>query len=70
MFALASTTVNGLVEVVLDINIAKNHACVTANGIMNVYSRRLICNTIANFVMVDAQLPNQQKDGEAVDAPV
>lgn len=66
---LVSTQAAGLREIIMHVNVARNLACLTAKGIMNVYPCSPFYITIANFAMVDVNLSNHQKVAEVVNAP-
>lgn len=66
---IVSAQVEGLIKVLRHEKGAKNHACMTAKGIIYFYSGRLINITIENFGKVDVSLPKHQKFGEVANAP-
>lgn len=66
----ASAQVDGLIEIISHINIAKNHACMTAKQIMDVYQGSLFYITIVSFSKVDVHLPKHQMGGEVANVPV
>lgn len=65
---LVSTKLAGLIEVIRHEKLAKNHACVTPEGIMGIFPGRSFQITIANFGIVDVHLPKHQKISDAVSA--
>lgn len=66
---LVSTEAKDLIEVALHEAVPKNHACMTAQGIINVYKDRLFCITIANFGMGNVHLPKHRKIGKVASVP-
>lgn len=60
---LVFTQASGLIEVLSLENVAKNHACKTVRGIMDVYSEHSFCITVANSGKIDVKLPKHQTFG-------
>lgn len=65
---LVSIQVAGLIEVIPHLNLARNHACMTATGIIDISPGRSFYITFANFGMTDVYLSKQQKVGEVANA--
>lgn len=58
---LVFTQATGLIEILFDENLAKNHAFIAARGILDVYTGHLFYITIANFGKADVNLSEHQK---------
>lgn len=66
---LVSAQPASLIEVRNHANVAKNHACMTEKGILDVYSGHRLYVTIANFGKVEVNVREKQNVGEAVSVP-
>lgn len=66
---LVSTQAAGLIKVVFREDLIKNHACMTAQDIADVYLGRHFYITIANFGIADARLSKRRNVGEVAIEP-
>lgn len=66
---LVSTEAASLMEVLTHGNVARSHACMVANGKMNVYSDCTFHITIPNFYKGGVDLSNYQKIGVVANMP-
>lgn len=66
---LFSTRLAGLVEDILHEIVAKKHACMMTEEIMDIYQGRPFYIIVTSFSKVYVHLPKHQKVGTVADAP-